>query len=245
MLLKTSIVSMFAIASLAAQSAPQVQWARIPAGTFQQGCVPADMRCDGDEHPRHTVTISRPFELMTTEVSVGMVRAAKQPLAEQPPWSTSPDQPVVIVTWDGARAFCEAIGGRLPTEAEWEYAARGGREGTRFPWGNQSPEYEAKDPAGAVFEGDSGRAVGSFAPNAFGLHHMSGNVWEWVADYFGPYSSEAVTDPTGPAAGEVRIVRGGSYGDDERNLRASNRNANRPGNSNVNVGFRCARDLPR
>jgi len=203
------------------------------------------MRCDGDEHPRHSVTISRPFELMTTEVSVGMVRAAKQPVAEQPQWSTAPDQPVVVVTWDGARTFCEAIGGRLPTEAEWEYAARGGREGTRFPWGDQSPTYEPKGPTGAMFEGDAGRAVGSYAPNAFGLHHMSGNVWEWVADWFGPYEDEAVTDPRGPSAGEFRVVRGGSYGDDERNLRLSNRNPNRPGNSNVNVGFRCARDLAR
>ena len=239
------IISTFAVATLSAQSAPAIQWARIPAGTSQQGCVPADMRCDGDEHPRHAVTISRPFELMTTEVSIAMYRGGKQPLAEQPPWSTAPDQPVVVVTWDNAGAFCEAIGGRLPTEAEWEYAARGGRDATRFPWGNQSPAYQATDPAGAAFEGDAARPVGSYPPNAYGLHHMSGNVWEWVADWFGPYESDAVTDPRGPTEGEVRVVRGGSYGDDERNLRASNRNPNRPGSSNVNVGFRCARDLAR
>ena len=139
--------------------------------------------------------------------------------------------------------YLHRTGYRLPTEAEWEYAARGGRDGLRFPWGSGSPAYDDKDAAGAVFEGDAGRAVGSFMPNAFGLHHMSGNVWEWVADWFGGYEPEAVTDPRGPAEGEFRFVRGGSYGDDERNLRLSNRNPNRPGNTNVNVGFRCARDL--
>jgi formylglycine-generating enzyme required for sulfatase activity len=243
LLRRAAVVVLLLPAPLAAQSAPAIQWARIPAGTFQQGCVPDDSRCDGDEYPRHPVVISRPFELMTTEVSVGMMRAAKQAVSEQPAWSTAAEQPAVVVAWDSARTFCEAVGGRLPTEAEWEYAARGGRDGGRFPWGSDAPAYEPTQPAGAVFEGDAGRAVGSFTPNAFGLHHMAGNVWEWVADWFGPYPTEAVTDPRGPEAGEFRIVRGGSYGDDERNLRASNRNPNRPRNMNVNVGFRCARDL--
>jgi formylglycine-generating enzyme required for sulfatase activity len=243
MLLRALTIAALAGASLAAQSAPRIEWARIPAGTFQQGCVPDDARCDGDEHPRHAVTISRPFEMMTTEVSVGMMRAARQAVAEQPPWSTAADHPVVIVSWTSAQAFCNAVGGRLPTEAEWEYAARGGRDGLRYPWGSGSPAYDEKDAAGAVFESDAARAVGSFALNGFGLHHMSGNVWEWVGDWFGAYEPDAVTDPLGPREGEFRIVRGGSYGDDERNLRLSNRNPNRPANTNVNVGFRCARDL--
>jgi formylglycine-generating enzyme required for sulfatase activity len=225
-----------------AQDASAIRWARIPAGSFQQGCVPGDMRCDGDEHPRRPVTISRAFDLMTTEVTVGMFRGAKVALDEQPAWSRSADQPVTIVTWDDARGFCASIGGRLPSEAEWEYAARGGADGTRYPWGDQPPDYEAGAVNGAVFEADGARAASGFRPNGFGLFHMAGNVWEWVADWYGIYDEGAVTDPRGAEGGAFRVVRGGSYGDDDRNLRLSNRNPNRPGNSNVNVGFRCARD---
>ena len=240
-----------AVAVVQAQAPPAtgVQWVRVPAGTFQMGCISADARCDGDEHPRHAVTISRPFDLMPTEVTLGMYRAAIKEVDEQPPWSTSPDQPVVIVTWDEALAFCRAVGGRLPTEAEWERAARGGREGTVYSWGDQAPVDRAGAVNGAAFESDSARAVKSFAPNAYGLYDMVGTVWEWVADAYGGYQAGAVTDPERPAPppGEgapFRVVRGGAYGDDPANLRLSNRNPNRVRNVNVNVGFRCARDAP-
>ena len=226
-----------------AQDVSTIKWARLPAGTFQQGCVPGDTRCDGDEHPRRAVTISRAFDLMTTEVTTGMFRGSKVTLDEQPAWSRTPDQPATIVTWDEARAFCGSIGGRLPTEAEWEYAARGGRDGARYPWGDEAPDYEAGAANGAVFEADGARPAAGFRPNGFGLYHMAGNVWEWVADYYGIYDDGPVKDPQGAGGGAFRVVRGGSYGDDDRNLRTSNRNPNRPGNSNVNVGFRCARDV--
>jgi formylglycine-generating enzyme required for sulfatase activity len=230
-------------AAAAQTAATAIAWARVPAGTFQQGCVPGDMRCDGDEHPGRAVTITRAFEMMTTEVTTGMLRAAQRSLDRQPAWSTNPDQPATVVTWDEARAFCASIGGRLPTEAEWEYAARGGRAAARYPWGDQPPDYEPAAVNGAVFEADGARPAAGFRPNGFGLYHMAGNVWEWVADYYGIYDEGPVTDPRGPDGGGYRVVRGGSYGDDDRNLRLSNRNPNRPGNSNVNVGFRCARDI--
>ena len=83
----------------------------------------------------------------------------------------------------------------------------------------------------------------SFAPNAFGLYDMAGNVWEWTADAIGLYPADAVTDPQGPASGRARIVRGGSFGDDPENLRVSNRTPNQPDRVNVNVGLRCARNV--
>jgi formylglycine-generating enzyme required for sulfatase activity len=216
---------------------------RIPAGTFDMGCMEVDRRCDGDERPQHPVTISRAYELMATEVTVGMYRSVAPTLEAQPAWSATPDYPVVIVRWDEAQAFCRAVNARLPTEAEWERAARGGRADAIYPWGNDAPSDSATALNGAAFESDAARPVKSFAPNAYGLYDMVGNVWEWVADFGGLYSIDTATDPTGPAAGRVRVVRGGSFGDDPVSLRVSNRTPNPPDRTNVNVGFRCARDL--
>ena len=229
-------------------SIPGVEWIRIPAGTFQMGCISAEAprRCDADEYPRHAVTITRPFDMMATEVTARMFRAFTLLIEEQPAWSMTPDQPVAIVNWGDAVKFCQAVGGRLPTEAEWEYAARGGREGSIFPWGDQPAGDRPGTANGAAFEGDSPRPVKTFRPNGFGLYDVTGNVWEWVADWYGVWELEALKDPKGPNDGDgFRVVRGGSYGDDERNLRLSNRNPNRPGSRNVNVGFRCARDVSR
>ncbi len=218
-------------------------WVRLPAGTFLMGCVPADMLCGTDERPRHAVTISNPFDLMATEVTVGQFRAAMPEIDPQPVWSTSADHPVVSVAWDEAVAFCRVLGARLPTEGEWEYAARGGRAGVIFPWGNEAPTEREGVANGAALESDAARPVKSFAANGFGLFDMAGNVWEWVSDFGGFYGAEPVTDPTGPATGRVRVVRGGAYGDDPGNLRVSNRTPNDPERLNVNVGFRCARDV--
>jgi len=232
---------------------PDVGWVRIPAGSFEMGCVPADMRCDADESPRHRVTITRAFDIMATEATKAMYNAV-MPEEEQPVWSTTPAHPIAIVDWQEASKFCAAVGGRLPTEAEWEYAARGGREATIYPWGNDDPDDRDNLPNGAAFETDSPRPVRTFRPNGFGLFEMAGNVWEWVADPYGGYPEAAATDPQEPAtpvglsaprgggpAARVRVVRGGAYGDDPRNLRISNRTPNRENAVNVNVGFRCAR----
>jgi serine/threonine-protein kinase len=223
------------------------RWARISAGTFQMGCVPGDADCTDEEKPRHAVTLTRPFDLMTTEVTLGMFRAyatgTGKSLPAQPEWSTNARQPVVNVTWDEAVAMCGWLGGRLPTEAEWERAARGGIDGARFPWGDEPPTASPGARSGARFDSSGATPVGTFAANGYGLFDMAGNVWEWVADRFAPYSGASMNDPRGPASGERRVVRGGSWNFNPRLLRVSLRINGPPVNRDVSLGFRCGRDV--
>lgn len=159
------------------------------------------------------------------------------------------DYPVINVPQDYAAAYCEWRGGRLPTEAEWEVAARGGSDNTLFPWGNAAPVCEVAAPNGAKF--DDGAAcddtdtepVGSYPPNAFGLYDMAGNVSEWTADWYNVY-------PGGDPAlstdfGEVyRVVRGGSWYNFGDTLRVAIRFGGKPDFWSHNYGFRCAADQP-
>ena len=166
------------------------------------------------------------------------------------------DHPVVHISWRDANAYCAWSNTRLPTEAEWEYAARGGLSGCDFPWGNEL------EPAGRhamnVFQGDfpardsaadgyAGTApIDAFPPNGFGLYQMTGNVWEWCSDWFSPtyYASSPEFDPPGPSAGIARVQRGGSYlchASYCRRYRVSARSSNTPDSSAGNVGFRVAR----
>ncbi len=168
------------------------------------------------------------------------------------------DHPVVHVSWDDAQAYCSWSGTRLPTEAEWEVAARGGAEGHPFPWGDDlepngvhrmnvfQGEFPGSDTGADGYIGTA--PVGAFEPNGHGLYNVTGNVWEWCADWLdlGYYRVSPVRSPKGPATGSARVQRGGSYlchASYCRRYRVSARFGSSPDSSTGNVGFRVAADI--
>jgi formylglycine-generating enzyme required for sulfatase activity len=166
------------------------------------------------------------------------------------------DHPVVQVSWNDAAAYCAWAGTRLPTEAEWEYAARGGLVQKRFPWGDELTPggehrmnvWQGRFPTHNTAEdGYAGTApVDAFPPNGYGLFNMTGNVWEWCADWFNAsyYASAPRSDPRGPRSGTRRVMRGGSYlchRSYSYRYRVAARGANTPDSAAGNIGFRCVR----
>jgi formylglycine-generating enzyme required for sulfatase activity len=152
------------------------------------------------------------------------------------------DLPVEMVSWNDVQKFIEAVNQktgkkyRLPTEAEWEYAARGGNKskGNKYSGGNNIDDV-------AWYGGNSGsrtQAVGTKSANELGIYDMSGNVWEWVSDWYGEYSSSAQTNPAGPSSGSGRVDRGGGWNYSAGRCRVSARDGDHPGNRYGNIGFR-------
>ncbi len=213
-----------------------------------------------DEEPIHTVSVDA-FWIGQTEVTNAMYNLCIEnnicrALARSDYYSRDaslPDYPVVFVSWNDATQYCEWIGGRLPTEAEWEFAARG-TDNRSYPWGdgfacNQGNFDDEKSldeefvPGGPNCDGYHYLApVGSFPNNKspFGALDMAGNVWEWVSDWYGKYETPEVTNPTGPKDGERRVVRGGAWlNESALHFRTSNRYSYPPELVDDNTGFRC------
>ena len=223
-----------------------LEYVRIPAGTFQMGAIPGDDDSRDKEKPQHPVTISNGLWLAKTPVTVAAYkRFVKETRAEMPeapdfnPDWQKEDHPIVRVRWDEAVTYCQWAGSRLPTEAEWEYAARGGEGGLVYPWGN------AIDRENANYGGSGTSPVGSYPANGFGLCDMAGNVEEWCSDWYDEdyYSHSADKDPQGPSSGDWRVLRGGAWFVDPWLLRASFRLAFVPVYWFYGIGFRCAREV--
>ena len=222
----------------------------MPAGSFMMGSEDGS----SDEQPVHEVALDA-FWIDRTEVTNGQFAGCVADEACQPPSDTSSytrdnyygndefaDYPVIYVSWIDASEFCEWAGGRLPTEAEWEYAARG-PEGFTYPWGTNGPSTSLLNFDGNV--GDTSE-VGSYPNGAswVGALDMAGNVREWVNDWYdsGYYGNSPGENPPGPASGEVRVLRGGAWNDDVTDARSSYRNDLLPVDRSDFVGFRCAQE---
>ena len=244
----------------------------IPAGEFQMGST--DEAANDDEQPVHTVALDA-FFMDIYEVTNAQFKAfvdanpqwQKDNIDDQFHWGGylrdwdgndypvgKANHPVVYVSWYAAVAYANWAGKRLPTEAEWEYAARGGLAGQTYPWGDTITDADAN------YNGNVGGTtpVGEYAANGYGLFDMAGNVWEWCLDKYDPDFYSVSGKGRNPLSGAVtiqeildnfasvrtsssRVLRGGSWGSDAQTLRVAVRSSNAPTNANPNLGFRCAR----
>jgi formylglycine-generating enzyme required for sulfatase activity len=218
--------------------------AAVPGGEFQRGTAGSSP----DASPPHRVTL-RPFRIDRHEVSNQeyqlCVLAGACSAAERYSWSGQPKAPVTGVSWYDADAYCRWLGKRLPTEAEWEFAARGGQPGHAYPWGDVIAAGDAN--FGNRLRGP--RTIGSYRPNGYGLFDMAGNVSEWCQDWYRPdyYKSlarvgTAIANPPGPGPGTYKVKRGGSWKQYEPDLRVGSRSFMTPSSRDEGLGFRCAAD---
>ena len=220
----------------------------VPAGEFTMGSPTGDP----DERPLHQVYLDS-FLIDTYEVTVGQYAAFLQETGNHPPsdWKamnqfSHQKRPVSNVDWADAAAYCKWAGKRLPTEAEWEKAARG-TDGRLYPWGNEPPT-----PRHANYEQAGSNSHGALAPvgsfeagkSPYGLYDMAGNAWEWVSDWYdhGYYQASQPKNPEGPPTGGFKVIRGGSWNSSSRVLRSSDRYWDPPSfRSQYFPGFRCVK----
>lgn len=225
----------------------------VPAGEFTMGSD----KGDEDEFPVHRVHLHA-FYIDKFEVTNGRFANFVDTIQSEPPWGfedkdtpvTHADRPVRWVKWMDAMAYCLWAGKRLPTEAEWEKAARGA-DGRIYPWGNDPPTpvhavYGLKDGGEETISviGDRGKGQ-----SPYGAHDLAGNLYEWVLDWYAEnyylnFATTPAVDPRGPSEGTAKVQRGGSYINNPYRLRSSFRTKGDPTEEDPHVGFRCAQDVP-
>jgi formylglycine-generating enzyme required for sulfatase activity len=201
----------------------------IPPGKFMMGCSPGDNACKDDEKPPHEVTISNGFWMGKTDVT----QAAYERVLEKNPSSfKGANLPTENVDWNEAESYCKAVGMRLPTEAEWEYAARAGSTESRYGDLNRIAWYSANGE-------NQTHEVAQKQANAWGLYDMLGNVSQWTEDSKLLYASDSLRDPRGPASGQQRTLRGGAWSSGPEFVRVSGRAAILPKFHSAFIGLRC------
>jgi formylglycine-generating enzyme required for sulfatase activity len=238
---------------------------KIPGASFMMGCngeINGDMDCPDSELPYHEVTLPSYFidryEVTNSQykecVDADVCEAPKSTVSKtRDDYFNNPDYalyPVIQVTYEDAQTYCEWAGMRLPTEAEWELAARS-VYANLYPWGNEDPDCtlanSLNDLTVTSCVGDTTR-VGSYplGSSDYGVMDMAGNVWEWVADYYSAdyYTDSPTENPQGPESGSERVVRGGGWSGSWRYLRTPSRAYDLPFYSGADLGFRCAMDVP-
>ncbi len=212
----------------------------VSGGTFQMGATPEQENPESDEKPVHSVTLSS-YYIGETEVTQALWEAV---MGSNPSNFKGSSNPVEEVSWNDCQEFISRLNSltdqrfRLPTEAEWEYAARGGNKSRGY-------QYSGSNTLGDVawYDNNSGsktHIVKNKQPNELGIYDMSGNVWEWCQDWDGSYSSSSQTNPTGASSGSNRVNRGGSWYNNARSCRVAFRINNTPGFRSYDLGLRLA-----
>lgn len=226
----------------------------VPAGEFLMGSASSDSAAASDEKPQHKVYLDA-YLIDRTPVTNAMYAKCVAAGACRPPWGSGSaersqyygdpryaDYPVIYVSWEDAQAYCKWAGGRLPTEAEWEKAARG-TDGRLYPWGNEPPDAQR---CNFNEKSRDTTPVGAYPAGAspYGVLDMAGNVWEWMADWYDEkyYASAPMRNPQGPSSGKLRVMRGGCWMNfDGPDMCAANRLPDLPETSTACIGFRCVR----
>jgi formylglycine-generating enzyme required for sulfatase activity len=213
----------------------EMRFVLVPAGKSVMGSPLSERFRSDDEGPAHEVTITKPFYMSATHVT----RAQYQRIMGAGGVRDQGDFPVTDVSWLDAEKFCQKLTQRsghpvhLPTEAQWEYACRAGAQ-TAYGCGDNDAELGAY----ARYESVGAHEVGKLGPNCFGLYDMNGNVWQWCEDWYGPYVGKPQSDPTGPASGTAKVIRGGSFRESAPSLRSAKRAMETPDTARYDVGFR-------
>ena len=245
MLLKITTLFLTFLSSTVIAQKPTVEWVSIPAGTFIMGS-PSTEADRFDDEIRHKVTLNA-FKMSKYEITfdqyIMFCEATGRIIPFDEGWGKG-KRPVINISRDDASSFASWMGCRLPTEAEWEYAARAGTDAP-FSTGNclntDQANYNGNNPYTACPKGvnlQKTLPVGSFAPNAWGLYDMYGNVWEWCSDWYGDYSPGDQTNPKGIESGTCSVIRGGSWYCFARHCRSAYRSCYSPKVINYGIGFR-------
>jgi formylglycine-generating enzyme required for sulfatase activity len=239
-----SVATIVTLAFAQEESSSTQEVVLIPGGEFLMG-----VEGEGDAGPAHAVQLDS-FYMEKCEVTNAQYAKFCEETAKEMPlfWGMErfhcgpgfPNHPVVGVTWRDAKAYAEWKGMRLPTEAEWEYAARGGLEGKKFPDGDDLDSSTAN-----CWPSSGTEPVGIYPPNGYGLHDMAGNVVEWVHDYYDKdyYSASPSKNPQGPEDGKFQVIRGGGWHSGRSCNTVYYRNCLKSSWIDFNVGFRCVKDV--